>query len=258
MNFLETELCSYSVEAVRTAAEKGATRVELCASPEEGGVTPSAAMIAMAREAADASTRKATEPVELSVMIRPRGGDFLYSDDEFEVMRREIEFAKQAGADGVVFGVLTPDGDVDIPRTKQLVELAKPMESTFHRAFDVARNPLQALEDVIATGCRRILTSGQRATAVEGIETIRAMVQAANGRIEIMAGSGVNPANARTLAATGVDALHFSARAIRRGGMRYVNPDVSFSPDGADDNDIMYANPRFVEEMVEIAEIIKP
>ena len=246
MKTIETELCSYSVEAVRTAAEKGATRVELCASPGEGGVTPSAGTIAMAREAAG-------KTVELSVMIRPRGGDFLYTDDEFEVMKREVEFAKQADADGVVFGLLTPDGDVDIPRTRELVELAKPMESTFHRAFDVARDPLKALEDIIATGCRRILTSGQRATAVEGIETIRAMVQAAKGRIEIMAGSGVNPSNARLLASTGVDALHFSARAVRRGGMKYGNPEVSFSPEGAADNDIMYADPRFVEEMVEIA-----
>jgi copper homeostasis protein len=208
--------------------------------------------MAMAREAVDAvsSTRR---PVELSVMIRPRGGDFLYSDVEFEQMRRDVVFARECGADGVVFGMLTPEGDVDVERTRQIVELARPMECTFHRAFDVARDPLRALEDVIATGCRRILTSGQRAAAIEGVGLIGELVRAAAGRIEIMAGSGVNPSNAREIAATGVDALHFSARAVRPGGMKYRNPFVSFSPEGISDDEIAYADPRFVAEMVAIS-----
>lgn len=250
MKITETELCSYSVEAVGTAAREGATRVELCASPSEGGVTPSAATIVMARGAANMGVAR---PVELSVMIRPRGGDFLYSDEEFEVMKRDIEFAREAGADGVVFGLLTPDGDIDIERTSELVELALPMESTFHRAFDVSRDPLRSLEDVIATGCRRILTSGKKPAALEGIDIIRELVRVAAGRIEIMAGSGVNPRNARELAATGVDALHFSARALRSGGMKYRSPDVSFSTQGSSDHEIAYADPDFVREMVEIA-----
>ncbi len=225
MKILETELCSYSLEAVRTAVREGVTRVELCAGPpEEGGMTPSEATMSGAREATngDGGCR-----VELSVMIRPRGGDFVYSDGEFEQMKRDIAMAKKCGADGVVFGLLTSDGDVDIPRTRELVELAKPMESTFHRAFDVARDWRTALEDIIATGCRRILTSGQRASAPEGMETIRKIVRAADGRIEIMAGAGVAPPNAHELAATGVDALHFSAKTV--------------------------GDPQFVREMVAIA-----
>jgi copper homeostasis protein len=186
-------------------------------------------------------------------MIRPRGGDFLYSDIEFAQMRHDIIFARECGADGVVFGLLTAEGDVDVERTRELVELARPMECTFHRAFDVAREPLRALEDVIATGCRRILTSGQRATAIEGVGLLGELVRAAAGRIEIMAGSGVNPANAREIAATGVDALHFSARAVRRGEMEYRNGHVSFSPCGASDHEVAYADPGFVAEMVAIS-----
>jgi copper homeostasis protein len=270
MKSLETELCSYGIEAVRTAMAEGVTRVELCASPDEGGTTPSAATIALAREvtapaiapvtpsdAADTSVSPLAPTlrrVELSVMIRPRGGDFLYSDDEFEQMRRDIVAARLAGADGVVFGLLTPGGDVDTERTRELVELARPMESTFHRAFDVARDRRSALEEVISTGCRRILTSGQRATAPEGAEIIAELVKAAAGRIEIMAGSGVNPDNAAALAATGIDALHFSARTHREGGMKYRSAHVGFSAGCASaDHRIFFADPAFVRRMVAFA-----
>ncbi len=254
MKTLETELCAYSIEAVATAAREGATRVELCASPLEGGTTPSAATIAVARVVcAHYAAAEGNLPVELSVMIRPRGGDFLYSGIEFQLMKHEIVFARECGADGVVFGLLTPEGEIDVERTRELVQLALPMESTFHRAFDVARDPMQALEDVIATGCRRILTSGQMATAIEGEDTLRRLVKAADGRIEIMAGSGVNPGNARALVATGVDALHFSATAKREGGMKYRTESVSFSPGGTSDHTIAYADPAFVREMVAIA-----
>jgi copper homeostasis protein len=254
MKKIETELCAYSMESVAVGALAGVTRIELCASPCEGGTTPSAAAIAVAHvligHAADTSGHPSTE---LSVMIRPRGGDFLYTGTEFEQMKHEIVFARECGADGVVFGLLTPEGDVDVERTRELVRLANPMECTFHRAFDVAREPLRALEDVIASGCRRILTSGQRATATEGIETLRALVRAAGGRVEIMAGSGVNPENARKLAATGVDALHFSARAVRPGGMKFRNPHVNFSPPGLSDHEIACADPAFVASMVALA-----
>jgi copper homeostasis protein len=251
MKNIETELCAYTIEAVGTAASEGVTRVELCASPHEGGTTPPAAAIAVARVVTSHfAVLKGSLPVELSVMIRPRGGDFLYSGVEFAQMRHEIGFANESGADGVVFGILTPDGDVDVERTRELVSLAAPMECTFHRAFDVTRDWRQALEDVISTGCRRILTSGQMATAPAGIDTIREMVRAADGRIEIMAGSGVNPSNARELAATGVDALHFSASARRRSGMKYQSAAVSFAPAGFSDHEISYADPEFVRRMV--------
>lgn len=254
MKTFETELCAYSIEAVATAASEGVTRVELCASPSEGGTTPSAASIAVARMVASHfAAAQGNLPVELSVMIRPRGGDFLYSGIEFRQMEHEIVFARECGADGVVFGLLTPEGDVDTARVRELVELAHPMECTFHRAFDVARDPLRSLEDIISTGCRRVLTSGQKGTAIGGIALIRELVRAADGRIEIMAGSGVNPANARVLADAGADALHFSARTMRPGGMVYRSHDVSFSPGGTSDHEIMYADPEFVRKMVAIS-----
>lgn len=208
MKKLETELCAYSLESVMMAGREGLTRVELCAGPAEDGITPSAATIAVAR----ALTRKFARPVELSVMVRPRGGDFVYSDVEFQLMRHDAAFARDCGADCLVFGLLTEQGDVDVERTRQLVAMAGEAECTFHRAFDVARDPLRALEDVIATGCRRILTSGQQPSAEAGADLLRQLVAQAAGRIEIMAGAGVNPSNGAMLVSTGVDALHFSAR----------------------------------------------
>jgi copper homeostasis protein len=250
----ETELVSYSLEAVAAAAIAGVTRVELCASPADGGTTPSAAAIAVSHALISHSAQeKGSKPMELSVMIRPRGGDFLYTDIEFEQMKHEIVFARECGADCVVFGLLTPDGDVDVARTRELVALAHPVECTFHRAFDVARDPMRALEDVIATGCRRVLTSGQRTTAIEAIELLRQLVEAAAGRIEIMAGSGVNPGNGAELAATGVDALHFSARALRVGGMKYHNPHVSYASPGLTEDEIVSVDPAFIAKMVALA-----
>lgn len=215
---IDTELCAYSLEACNAAARAGVTRVELCASPWDGGTTPSAAAIRMARRIVG---------IQLSVMIRPRGGDFLYSDIEFGQMLEEVRFARECGADGVVFGVLTPNAEVDARRTAALVAEAGGLCTTFHRAFDMTCNPSQALETIIESGCRRVLTSGCRNRAEEGIDTLRMLVAQAAGRIEIMAGSGVNPLNAGRLAATGVDALHFSARSQCPSGMTYRNPNIS-------------------------------
>lgn len=209
---VETELCAYTVEACRIAGECGVMRVELCASPFEGGTTPSAAAIMLARR---------IPRIKLHVMIRPRGGDFLYSDEEFAQMKAEIAFAREAGADGVVVGVLTADGEVDAERTAELVREARPMSVTFHRAFDMTRDMERALEAVIAAGCDRVLTSGGCATAMEGAEVLGRLVCQAAGRIKIMAGSGVNPRNAAAIAATGVDALHFSGRSLRGSGMKW-------------------------------------
>lgn len=215
---IETELCAYSLDACAAARRAGVTRVELCASPWEGGVTPSAAAIRLARRIAG---------LQLSVMIRPRGGDFLYSDGEFRQLMEEIRFARECGADCIAVGLLTADGRVDAERTAEVVAEAGVMEVTFHRAFDLVRDRREALETLIGTGCRRVLTSGGCATAEQGIDSLRALTAQAEGRISVMAGSGVNPANARVLAATGVDALHFSARILRESGMTYRNPDVS-------------------------------
>ena len=215
---MTTELCAYSVDSCLVASRTGVTRVELCASPWEGGTTPSAAAIRMARR---------IPGLRLQVMIRPRGGDFCYTDSELEQMAGEIRFARECGADGVVLGVLTPDGEVDRTRTEALVAEAGGLEVTFHRAFDMTCDPFEALEAVVACGCRRILTSGGCNTAVEGLATLRKLVARAAGRIEIMAGSGVNPSNVRLLAAAGVDALHFSARGWCESRMRFRNPQVS-------------------------------
>ena len=215
---MKYELCAYSVDACRVASRLGVDRVELCASPAEGGVTPSYATIERVA---------AIEGLDVSVMIRPRGGDFLYSEDEFQTMLLDIERAREAGATGVVFGVLTADGRVDVERTRRLVEASAGMETTFHRAVDMTKDYAAAVEDVIAAGCCRILTSGGYDKAIDGIENIERAVQLANGRIEIMAGSGVVAANAAALAAVGVDALHFSAKKMVMGGMEYRNPRIS-------------------------------
>lgn len=238
------ELCAYSIEACRTAAHKGIERVELCASPADGGITPSLATI---EEAA------CIDGLDTSIMIRPRGGDFLYNDDEFRTMLRDIEHARQAGATGVVFGILTPDARIDIERTKQLVETAKGMQTTFHRAIDMTQNYLQAVEDVIATGCCRILTSGGYDKAIDGINNIRRAVEIAAGRIEIMAGSGVVAACAEQLAAIGVDALHFSAKRMLPGGMTYRNPRISMGGSAAvDEYSLRVVNETEIDEIMNI------
>lgn len=164
---MTTELCAYTRAACDVARRCGVTRIELCAAPLEGGTTPSAALLRYARS---------LDGLRLSVMIRPRGGDFLYTDDEVDLMASEIRFARECGADGVVLGLLTPDGEVDEERTARLVREAGPLEVTFHRAFDMVRDPQRALEALIACGCRRVLTSGGRNTALEGIAQLRALV----------------------------------------------------------------------------------
>jgi copper homeostasis protein len=243
---IETELCAFSTEACRIAARNGVTRVELCTSPYEGGTTPSAAAIRAARR---------IEGLQLSVMIRPRGGDFLYTDEEFEQMLEEVRFARACGADCVVAGLLTPDGRIDEHRTAELVAEAGAMEMTFHRAFDMVRDQDEALEALIRCGCRRVLTSGGRNTAPEGIDGIRSLVARSAGRIAIMAGSGVNPSNVRQLAATGVDAVHFSARSVRPGGMVFRNPHVSMGDCGdVSEYDLLCADERLIRQILTLLE----
>lgn len=240
---IKTELCAYSVEACYTAAKLGVNRVELCASPAEGGVTPSVATIERVAE---------IKGLDLSVMIRPRGGDFLYSDDEFRTMLGDIDHARKAGATGVVFGVLTADGRVDVERTRALVEAAKGMETTFHRAVDMTEDYEAAVEAIIEAGCNRILTSGGYDKAIDGKENIRRAVAVSRGRIEIMAGSGVVAANAKELMELGVDALHFSAKKMVMGGMKYRNPRISMGGSDAVDEFAL----RTVDEN-EVKEILK-
>lgn len=240
----EIEVCAYSLESCRAALEAGADRVELCAGPYEGGTTPSAGMIRMAREM--------LKDRQLYVMIRPRGGDFLYTDTEYELMRRDILSAKENGVDGIVTGILTAEGRVDVARTGELVRWAAPMKVTFHRAFDMTRDYREALEDVVRTGGYRILTSGQRNTVNEGREILGEIVKLAAGRIRIMAGSGINGANAREIALLGVDALHLSGKSRRDSAMVFRNPAVAMGGiPGIPEYEIVYSDKEKIREVVE-------
>jgi copper homeostasis protein len=212
------EVCVDTVESALAAQAGGADRVELCNNLFEGGTTPSAGAMALARECLR---------IGLHVIIRPRGGDFLYTDLEFAIMRRDIETAKELGADGVVIGLLTADGDVDVERTRQLVELARPLSVTFHRAFDVAREPFAALETLIELGVDRLLTSGQEESVMEGAELIAELVRRAGGRIVVMPGGGFTARNiARLVAQTGANEVHVTGFAGVESKMRYRNERV--------------------------------
>src|ERR1700730_781070 len=180
------EICCYNLDSALTAAEAGADRIELCADPAAGGTTPGIGLIKTVRKKIG---------VELYPIIRIRGGDFLFSEDEFDVMLHEVDACKSAGCDGVVIGMLLPDGRVDKINSARLVEKAYPMGVCFHRAFDWTRNPFEALEDIIEIGCERILTSGQQPTAMLGAALIKDLVHQSDGRIQIMPGSGVRAAN---------------------------------------------------------------
>ncbi len=196
------EICVDSVQSAIAAARGGATRIELCSALSEGGVTPSAGLISAVRAAVD---------IELFVIIRPRGGDFVYSEHELGVMRRDILEAKLRNVDGVVMGILTSAGEIDIDRMRTLVQLARPLGVTFHRAFDLCEDPDRALEDVIACGVDRILTSGGKSDALQGLETIAALHKKATGRVRIMPGGGIRASNVGAIAlGTGVLEIHTS------------------------------------------------
>ena len=238
------EVCAYSLESCQNAQLAGAGRVELCGGLGEGGTTPSAGLIALVREHLQ---------IPVYVMIRPRGGDFVYDEQELEVMRRDIDIARRLGADGVVLGVLKPDGRVDVATTRELVELAAPMGVTFHRAFDLTPDPLEALEMVIETGAERILTSGQKPAAPQGRKLLESLAEQADGRIEIMAGGGVNADNAPLLVAAGVHALHLTGKAFRPGRQTYFPEDISMAGELPDERSVMYSDSLRIKAIVEAA-----
>lgn len=213
------ENCANSAESAVRAELGGAYRVELCAGMPEGGTTPSYGEIRSAREAIG---------IKLNVIIRPRGGDFCYTSRELQTMLYDIEMARSLGVDGLVLGCLTPSGEVDIEAMTRLMAAAGDTPVTFHRAIDVCRDMQQALEDIIELGCKRILTSGGAATALEGIERIGLLTHQAAERIIIMPGSGVNASNIVRLAReTGVREFHFSARTDEPSSMTYRHEGVS-------------------------------
>lgn len=212
------EVCLDSVESAVTAAETGAERVELCDDLVEGGTTPSAGMIEVIRERVD---------LGLQVMIRPRGGDFVYSKDEQAVMARDVEIARERGADGVVLGLLLPDGRIDRDGTARLVERAGPLSVTFHRALDMTRDPLASLETLVELGVDRVLTSGQEADVPAGLGLIRHLVEAARDRLVVMPGCGIDEANARgVVEASGAREIHVALTEPRPSPMRWRNPRI--------------------------------
>jgi copper homeostasis protein len=207
---MKLEICVDSVESAVAAEIGGAQRVELCSALAEGGLTPSLGLIRAVRSRIG---------IGVHVMIRPRGGDFFYSDEELAVMRDDIRYAAQIGADGVVLGLLTADGEVDVEGTRELVNLARharpaqPMQVTFHRAIDMARDMEAALEDVVQTGADRILTSGAAQSAIHGTDCVASLVRTAGSRIGVMVCGGVRPENVQQIAhATGADQFHAALR----------------------------------------------
>ena len=260
------EVCTGSLLSVQHAALGGAQRVELCSGLDEGGLTPSIGLIQAALQ---------VEGPRKHVLIRPRGGDFLYTEAEQDVIVDDIFAARRAGVDGVVIGALTADGDVDVEACERFVEAAKgeyvdfaegdldeayflpPVSVTFHRAFDLCRDAEAALEALIRLGVDRVLTSGQRATAEEGIEVLRKLQQQAVGRIVIMPGCGVNDVNCvRVVKEAGVAEIHASARSVWPTQMRFRHEGVSMGKPGSDEYATKETDPNIVRRIVEqIAEL---
>jgi copper homeostasis protein len=208
------EIAVFNSRSAIIAAEAGADRIELCENPHDGGTTPSFGSLKTVREKID---------LPVFPIIRPRGGDFLYEQEELEVIKKDILLCKDLGYDGIVIGILNREGAVDKKQTRRFTELAYPLEVTFHRAFDRTTDPLQALEDIIACGCQRILTSGQVPDAHDGKELIKQLIEQANERIIIMPGSGVRSNNIAAIANyTGAEELHSSARKIVSSEMRFI------------------------------------
>jgi len=238
------EICAGDIRSVMAAAEGGACRVELCSALGEGGVTPSAALIERAC---------AVEGLRVHVLIRPRPGDFVYDECEVCLMESDVRAAMAMGAYGVAVGALTPDGNVDMAVCERLVAAAGSGSVTFHRAFDLCRDPEKALEDIVALGCDRILTSGLAPTAMAGCETLRRLVQQAAGRISILPGGGVNPDNAaELLRLTGACELHASAREVCESRMDFRRDGVYMGATGVDEYSMKFTSARIVAEIVEV------
>lgn len=256
------EVCTGSLTSVLHAAEGGAGRIELCSGLDEGGLTPSIGLIQAAMQ---------VEGPKRNVLIRPRGGDFLYTEAEQDIIVDDIFAARRAGVDGVVVGALTADGDIDEAACRRFIDAAKgeyvdfaegdldeayflpPVSVTFHRAFDLCREPQQALETIVALGFDRVLTSGQAATAEGGIPLLRELVAQAAGRIVIMPGCGVTPDNAgRILVETGATEIHASARAAWPSQMKFRHPGVSMGKPGADEYATKETDVYTVRRIVEI------
>jgi copper homeostasis protein len=243
------EICADSVGSAIIAQESGAQRIELCDSLIEGGVTPSQGKIESARQNLD---------ISLNVLIRPRGGDFLYNGIEYDIMRRDIERCGEAGADGVVLGILTAAGSIDVERTARLIEEARPMTVTFHRAFDMCKDPLKGLSDIIATGADILLTSGQKNDAESGALLISELVRKGGSRIIIMPGGGLNETNIAAVArTTGASEFHLTGRKTIESAMLYRKTGISMGGlNSTDEFKIKAADPDLIRNIVHILKMI--
>lgn len=246
---IRLEICIDSLSSALAAQDGGACRVELCDNLLVGGTTPSYGMIKQVRQVLT---------IGLHVLIRPRRGDFYYTTDELAIMREDIRIAKGLGADGVVLGVLQPDGNVDMRIAEQLIGLARPMSVTWHRAFDLTRDPVRALEDIIALGCDYLLTSGQQPTAWEGRELLARLVEQAAGRIVIMPGGGVHEENiGRLRRITGAREFHSSGRHTIPSGMEWQRPNLYMGAWQQSEYELAVVDRRRVAAMLRAASFLE-
>lgn len=238
--YVHMEVCANSLRSALVAQEAGAIRVELCDNLHQGGTTPSYAQIAMAKQELD---------IDVFPIIRPRGGDFLYSNLEFELMKQDVKMCKQLNCDGVVFGILNADGTVDKKRCAELMALAGNMEVTFHRAFDNTRDIFEAMETIIKLGCSRILSSGGHSTVDDGVFVLEELIEEANGKIIIMPGGGVSIENVvRLVKATKMIEFHASAMSTVHSGMLYRNNKLA--ADKGMDLDYKVADIELIKELI--------
>jgi len=241
------EIAVYNIESALKAQEGGADRIELCDNPGDGGTTPSYGTIEVVRNNTN---------LDVFVMLRPRGGDFCYSNDEFYSMKRDLLQCQKLSVDGFVFGMLNPDGTIDKKRCKELIDKARPLKVTCHRAFDMTRDPYEALEDCIEAGFERILTSGQQAKAELGVGLIAELVKKARGRIKIMPGSGVNEDSVQEIVSkTAVDEIHFSALAFKDSRMEFRNSAIAgMGSDEGSEFKLRTVDPERVKRIRKLAE----
>lgn len=243
------EICVDNVESGINAEVAGANRIELCNNLPEGGTTPGYGTILSARNNLN---------IDINVLIRPRGGDFLYTDIEYDIMRRDIELCGEVGVNGIVIGILLPDGSVDLERTAKIIELAHPMPVTFHRAFDMCSNPMNALEAIIASGAARLLTSGQENKASEGSELIKKLVEKAGDRLIIMPGSGINESNISQIAKkTGAKEFHLTGRKLLDSEMVFRNEGITMGGiSGYPEFSRKVADPDMIRNIISILKLI--
>ncbi len=247
MNYI-LEICADSVESAIIAQQSGAQRIELCDNLSEGGTTPGPGKIQSARSNLD---------IALNVLVRPRGSDFLYTEAELDIMKRDIEFCGKAGVDGIVTGILLDDGNIDVERTAMLVEFARPMTVTFHRAFDMCADPVRGLMDIIATGAVRILSSGQKNTALEGAGLLSGLIEIAENKLIVMPGAGINSSNILEIAQiTKAKEYHLTGRTFKQSQMNFRRIGISMSGTNNDDYKWKVADPDEINKICEILKMI--